>query len=438
VLCLAAGPVALRADVAVHRQIAPSTVAIYGPDLLPYGGCGVLVDVKRRWIVTADHLVRLHVHRGVYDVNVVFAQVLDGKVVTDLRHYKRNLRPLAIPGRIILNDLLRDLAVIELQKLPANVQAVSLAGEDPQPGEMIHIIGNSTAMFGGAFGYNCGHVRNSFFWVSHPYVRYTLSHQAPTNKGDSGGPIVNNKGELVALVSEGTTGEPGKKGQWTYQQQVVDHSAHVREIRHVLTRLKGSPFQSPSGQTLVHRLTSAPRSGFDDFVIPVTRGQPVEVKLQGDGKANLDLWMVDDTGKLVDRKDGPTDQEETTLNPDWSGLCKVRVVNINGAVDRYTLSIKWTQPVHGEFLVVRGVEQQTTDVLQLAYQAGRKARLKLLGDGDTDLDIAVHDPAGKQVAVGNGPTDSEEVAWQAETTGVYTVRITNKGTIWNQYVLTTD
>jgi hypothetical protein len=77
-----------------------------------------------------------------------------------------------------------------------------------------------------------GKVRNVFPWRAKQGAisARVVSHHSPTNKGDSGGPVLNNKGEVVAFISQGTIGEPQPPGSDFHMVQVTDLSIAVEEI----------------------------------------------------------------------------------------------------------------------------------------------------------------------------------------------------------------
>jgi hypothetical protein len=282
-------------------------------------------------------------------------------------------------------------------------------------------------------------------------VFLAVAHHAPTNRGDSGGPVVNNDGELVGIVSQGTTGGAHDR------EQVTDHSVHVQEIRRALEGM-----QLPAADRITMKM-SVDSAGFDSFYLNVIKNEPIQLKLQGKGTTDLDLFAKDLErnakrnlvgGKtIVDflpllTKAGDTDNEEGEFTPDWSGNCLVQVQNLGGnqTVNEYTLTIQRKSKLPGPFTVIRRLSPGGVDTVQLPYIAGKgKARVSLRGDGDMNLDLFVLGPGNTVVAKGVGPTDHEEVVWTPQTTGIYTIRIESKNPIgdratpiWSQYVLTTD
>jgi len=191
---------------------------------------GVVIDKEKRLVLTA-----YHVTSGQANVEVVFPLFdSSGAVLTEARHY--NDGRTKSRGRVVRADQSRDVSIIQVDQMPDSVLAIPLAKTSPRPGQDIHCIGNAAFRHGGLFGYSHGKVRNVF----HRQVggqlngKVVVETQIPTNKGDSGGPIVNDDGELVAIVSQGTTGVAPPQNDPFHALQVVDHSVDVSEIRAVL------------------------------------------------------------------------------------------------------------------------------------------------------------------------------------------------------------
>ncbi len=76
---------------------------------------------------------------------VFFPELKDGQPIVSRQHYLTNVKRLGTRGRIIGVDRKRDLALIELEKLPSGVKAISLATESIGPGEEVQSIGNPGA-----------------------------------------------------------------------------------------------------------------------------------------------------------------------------------------------------------------------------------------------------------------------------------------------------
>jgi S1-C subfamily serine protease len=221
---LTALPVALG-DEKVYEKAIPSAVLI----LTEEGGLGsgVLVDAEHRLVATANHVPGKN--ETVYVMFPEFDRT--GRPVTETARYLgRNSLP-AIRGKVIDRRPNIDLALIQLESVPLQARAMPLSAKGSREGQTVHVIGNSNYASGAMFGCVSGQVRNVYTKEAGPTSslagRVVLTSVA-TNRGDSGGPVINDAGELVAIVSQGTTGD-GKSSQ-----QVVDYSIDVSEVRSLL------------------------------------------------------------------------------------------------------------------------------------------------------------------------------------------------------------
>jgi len=434
----------------IYSKVAPGAVLF----LDDHGwGSGVLIDVRNKLVVTAEHVIDATLRKGSTKVSVIFPQRdKDNRILTNATFYKKRKLALQIPGEIIYFDRTKDLALIRLDRLPEGAVAIELAKTDPTPGDQIHVIGNSTLGDGGAFGYSTGTVRNQHYYDKAAVnilgqglserVFYSLSHHAPSNMGDSGGPVVDNEGKLVGIISQGTTGGSGER------QQVVDHSVHVREIRRVLEGM-----QQPAGNAFeIRAMLDSP--GFDNFYLPVKRGQQLNCSLKGAGKSDLDLFVKDLEGrqkakfgdrefvdfKNLDMKTGTTDQEQSAIVTTYTGQALVQVQNVDfKAKNEYVLTVRWSERPTSPFAYFRRLAAKGTDEAKFGYETGKgKARITVRGDGDTDLAVEILDPQGNVVAKADNNSDYYEMVFETNMNGYYTARIRNKGTIWNGYALSTD
>src|SRR5262249_40501819 len=117
-LILAVTAVTARADEQVFAKTVPSSVWVLVPDGEQIGnGTGCLVDRQRRLVLTCKHVVRGRDHAVVF-----FPLYQDNRLVTDAAEYLR--RKAGIHGRVLAVDSKRDLALLELERLPDGVPAL--------------------------------------------------------------------------------------------------------------------------------------------------------------------------------------------------------------------------------------------------------------------------------------------------------------------------
>ena len=73
-----------------------------------------------------------------------------------------------------------------------------------------------------------------------------------------------------------------------------------------------------------------------------------------------------------------------------------------------------------------------------SFVANQLAEVLLSGDGDTDLDLYVYDSNGNLIASDTDYSDDCYVRWVPRWTGRYTIRIVNRGPVYNRFVILTN
>jgi S1-C subfamily serine protease len=166
-------------------------------------GTGWVVDQQRKHVIT-NH----HVAEGTDTVSVLFAEFdADNKLITDPRHYHKTASRLV--GTVLRTDSQRDLTLIQLDSLPEHCPALKLAEDNVAGGERVHSVGHP----------------NDRLWVHSSGSVSTVASrkparleggqrvdarrfraQMPSGPGCSGGPVVNERGELVGVCHAGQKG----------------------------------------------------------------------------------------------------------------------------------------------------------------------------------------------------------------------------------------
>lgn len=173
-------------------------------------GTGALVDSDRRLVVTNYHLVG-----EAREAIVVFPQYTSGgQLIAERAVYANQVaKKESMMGKVLARKPQHDLALVQLPRLPRSAQALVLCSQKVRPGQRVHAVGNPGASSGGMWLYTEGKVRQAFFGELRSITRgqgTELVVQAnlvettnPTNEGDSGGPLANDKGELVGVTQGG-------------------------------------------------------------------------------------------------------------------------------------------------------------------------------------------------------------------------------------------
>ncbi len=133
---------------------------------------------------------------------IFFPDFKDEKPVVSRNHYVDSIKTIGIRGRVVAVDRKRDLALVQLDKLPEHAKAIKLAEKSASPGEPVESIGNPGSS-DALWVYTSGTVRSvykkQFRTGAGEHEFMVVETQAPINTGDSGGPVVSSTGELVAI-----------------------------------------------------------------------------------------------------------------------------------------------------------------------------------------------------------------------------------------------
>jgi S1-C subfamily serine protease len=160
-------------------------------------GSACLIDADDRLLVTSYHVVREEDM-----VTVVFPQFVRGRLIDDPGYYLKNRRKLGMTGRVIYRDARRDLALVQVDRLPDSSRALALAGRPVEPNETVYRV--STGSTDDAFRLVTGTVKQvrlrSMHYPSGQDVRCrVVESDAPSIAGHSGAAVLNADGDLVAV-----------------------------------------------------------------------------------------------------------------------------------------------------------------------------------------------------------------------------------------------
>lgn len=198
-----------RADdggAAVYKKVIHSVVWVHSTrDRGLATGSGTLVDRDKRLVLTNYHVVEDNPRAQVF-----FPYFRDGKPIAEKKYYTDRAKDLAIAGRVLAVEKTVDLALIQLDRLPDGVSAVPVAAKSVEPGQTVHSVGN-TGKSDALWGYVPGKVRQVYKkeWRAKLDTRVlrfkaeVVETDSATNPGDSGGPLLNDAGELVGVTQGG-------------------------------------------------------------------------------------------------------------------------------------------------------------------------------------------------------------------------------------------
>ena len=84
------------------------------------------------------------------------------------------------------------------------------------------------------------------------------------------------------------------------------------------------------------------------------------------------------------------------------------------------------------------VGARCTDIWKFTFRGGEEAIVMAIGDGDTDLDLYIYDENGNLIDSDTDPDDNCVCVFTPKWTGPFTIKVVNRGLVYNNYVLITN
>ncbi|OWK43423.1 trypsin-like peptidase domain-containing protein [Fimbriiglobus ruber] len=390
-LALALAPVlvapAAAQDVAagtkVYKQTVPSVVWIHSTRTRALAtGSGTLIDRERRLVLTNYHVVEDNPRATVY-----FPQFRDGQPISDRQYYEERKERLGRSGRVVALDKKADLALIRVDGIPDEVKAIPLAAASPDPGEPVHSIGNA-GKSGALWGYVKGTVRQVYRkkWQVELERNHRITFEAkvietdsPTNPGDSGGPLLNDKGELVGVTQGGAV-----------NAQLVSFFVDISEVKRLLRDHSSEP---------THTATAGPKREAPPPVSDKAKlfsadavkaaEQTVTDLFKKDLDVLIETYPVAPSDWVEKARKGTADERQKMFR-EWMGE-RIKAEKVQGVIvliclDPRHLSVDITAAEKGKF--PEKYAQKIADAIRKGLtdkkpDDGLAAALKLIQDGYT-------------------------------------------------------
>jgi S1-C subfamily serine protease len=210
-------------------------------------GSGTLIDEEKRIVLTNYHVIR-----GQKSCFVQFPMYDARKdLINEKDKYFKAMENSAIVANVLHYDMERDLAIIQLdkkKKLPTGVVQMPLSEKSPSPGGKVFAVGNpgaSDALWVMSPGdvrqvykkeYTTGDGKTISFEIKAKIIEATN----PTSRGDSGGPLLNTKGELTGVTQGGSPGD-----------NAYSYFIDISEVRGLLKEKKMLPASKAKAPTEV-------------------------------------------------------------------------------------------------------------------------------------------------------------------------------------------
>ena len=146
--------------------------------------------------------------RETNDVYVIFPEFKSDKTVNTeySYYYGANAKPNTVRGKVVFRMKSKDLALVQIDKIPTGFESFKLSAKRAEPGEKTYTLGNP-GVSQGMWIFSEGITRQIFddFEISYeglPPVHAAVAQTTnPTNPGDSGGPVFNRAAEIIGLTS---------------------------------------------------------------------------------------------------------------------------------------------------------------------------------------------------------------------------------------------
>lgn len=315
------------ADAQIYSDtVACTTWVLTKVDGKTSSGTGVLVDAEKKLVITNFHVVG-----EARSAIIFFADMKDGKPVTSRTHYVDNVTKLGLKGRVLAVDRKRDLALIQLDRLPEGATAIKMAETSPSTGEAIQSVGNPGSS-DALWVYTSGTVRSvykkAFRTGAGDHDFQVVETQSPINTGDSGGPVVNAAGELVAISQAISP-----------NARLVSYSVDITEVKGFLA----SPWK-PAPLPVTNLLTAA------ELEYTQHTSGHYEVQLEQDDKTKQAVFITKDVEYYEKADTRKIWALATTLKTAPKLETVMKLLDQNTRTKIGSWSIEQTQ--QGDFLVV--------------------------------------------------------------------------------------
>jgi len=178
-----------------------------------YGGNGFLIDKKNKFLMTHFDCVKKN------DFHIVYFPNHDqGVLETDLNKYYRDEKKFGIPGKVVYRNMEKDIAILELDRVPADMFEPILAGQSPNTGVDLFSLVNDWKL-------EVGTVRQVYYkeigTLGEPKRLYKgMVIETQTRSMGKGAPIINKEGKLIGMLS-----------RFDHKNDLVGFEIDITEIR---------------------------------------------------------------------------------------------------------------------------------------------------------------------------------------------------------------
>jgi tetratricopeptide (TPR) repeat protein len=186
---------------AIYRRTLRGVAWVLAPDAGK--GTGWILDRSQRLLITCAHVVGDN-----KTVDIIFPTSDHGAVLADRAYYYEHRTDLRVRGRVLKCNPGVDLALVQLDSLPAGAEELPLAPDGARPGDRVHLVGcryDIDALWAHSEGAvrQVAALKEGYFSGGKELAKgaRVVSASVPINEGDSGGPLVNERGEVVGVAA---------------------------------------------------------------------------------------------------------------------------------------------------------------------------------------------------------------------------------------------
>ena len=189
-------------------------------------GTGVIID--KHHIITNHHVISGYRNVKILTYNKNIANLSPREAF----QYKNSNEYNFIEGEVIAIDPERDLAMIKTTSRLTNIANLASSYSEPEINDDVFAIGNpgaSSSLFNSTKGSISALPKNNEVYYGDFINRKfdSIQTQAPINGGNSGGPLINDKGYVIGLVCAST-----------HNVQLTNLAIHISEVQNFIKKAK--------------------------------------------------------------------------------------------------------------------------------------------------------------------------------------------------------
>src|SRR5262245_10320341 len=164
-----------------------------------------------------------------------------------------------------------------------------------------------------------------------------------------------------------------------------------------------------------------PDKGTKSFFITFEAGKPAEITVKSEKETDVDLYVIDEAGKLAGKDDEVSKDCKVTFTPARTQTYLVSVLNLGPGANRSTVAH------NGKRVTVKG-PSATVDLdvgasksINATFPAGKKAEILVEAEKEGDVDVFIFDAEGRGVAKDERIAKDSYVSFTPDKTQTYRI-----------------